>query len=88
MGISATTQLGIGAEPGEVTLKATDIDGDGVDEYIMENDRVRVTLLTTGARVIEYYVKSKDDNVFPTAASRTSSGRRASKRTRSTAPKW
>ena len=64
MGISATTQLGIGAEPGEVTLKATDIDGDGVDEYIMENDRVRVTLLTTGARVIEYYVKSKDDNVF------------------------
>ena len=64
MGVAARTQLGIGADTGEVTLREADLNGDGVNEYIMENDRVRVTLLTTGARVIEYYVKSKDDNVF------------------------
>ncbi|MEN8231008.1 MAG: hypothetical protein ABFS38_22830, partial [Bacteroidota bacterium] len=37
---------------------------DGVMEYRMENDSVQVTLLTTGARVIEYIVKSRNDNVF------------------------
>ena len=30
----------------------------------MENGHVKVTLLTTGARVIEYIVKSRNDNVF------------------------
>lgn len=64
MGSIAMTQLGIGSEDGKVTLTEIDINGDGVNEYMMENDRVRVTLLTTGARVIEYIVKSKDDNVF------------------------
>jgi hypothetical protein len=30
----------------------------------MENDSVQITLLSTGARVIEYIVKSRNDNVF------------------------
>jgi hypothetical protein len=30
----------------------------------MENDSVRLTLLTTGARVIEYIVKSRNDNLL------------------------
>ena len=64
MGVTAATQLGIGDEAGEVTLTEVDINGDGVNEYVMENSKVKVTLLTTGARVIEYIVKAKDDNVF------------------------
>lgn len=64
MGVTAETQLGIGKVKGDVTLEARDLNGDGVDEYIMENSQVRVTLLTTGARVIEYIVKDKGDNVF------------------------
>lgn len=64
MGICATTQLGIGGESGGVSVRREDTDGDGIDEYIMENASVRVTLLAIGARVIEYYVKSKDDNVL------------------------
>lgn len=64
MGVTAHTQLGIGDEEGEVTLTEVDLNNDGVNEYVMENSKVRVTLLTTGARVIEYIVKSKDDNVF------------------------
>ena len=64
MGVTAQTQLGIGNDAGQVTLKEVDLNDDGVNEYIMENNKVRVTLLTTGARVIEYIVKSKNDNVF------------------------
>lgn len=64
MGSRAHTQMGIGNEAGSVTLTETDLNDDGVNEYIMENDRVKVTLLTTGARVIEYIVKSRNDNVF------------------------
>lgn len=64
MGSTAVTQLGTGNEKGEVSLIETDLNSDGVNEYIMENNQVRVTLLTTGARIIEYIVKSKNDNVF------------------------
>ena len=64
MGSTAVTQLGIGSEEGNVTLKEVDLNDDGVNEYIMENGHVKVTLLTTGARVIEYIVKSRNDNVF------------------------
>lgn len=64
MGVEAYSQLGIGNETGKVTLTEVDLNDDGVNEYIMENDHVRVTLLTTGARIIEYFVKAKNDNVF------------------------
>lgn len=64
MGVVADTQLGIGAESGNVKLREVDLNGDGVNEYEMENSRVKVTLLTTGARIIEYKVKGVDDNVF------------------------
>ncbi len=33
-------------------------------EYRLENDKVKVTLLAIGARVIEYIVKEKNDNVL------------------------
>ena len=64
MGVTAYTQLGIEGDNGTVTLTEVDLNGDGINEYIMENDHVRATLLTTGARVIEYFVKAKNDNVF------------------------
>ena len=60
----AETQLGVGKAEGKPKLYEVDLDGDGVNEYIMENDSVKITLLTTGARVIEYIVKSRNDNVF------------------------
>ena len=64
MGAEALTQLGISEDNGNVTLTEVDIDGDGMNEYVMENDLVRVTLIRTGARAIELYVKDRDDNVF------------------------
>ena len=58
------SQLGVGKPEGRPHVYATDLNGDGIDEYRMENDSVVVTLLTTGARVIEYIVKSREDNIL------------------------
>jgi|WetSurMetagenome_2_1015567.scaffolds.fasta_scaffold23026_2 hypothetical protein len=64
LGVESISQLGVGKEEGSPKLSAMDLDGDGTDEYIMENDSVKVTLLTTGARVIEYFIKSRNDNAL------------------------
>jgi hypothetical protein len=61
---SAKAQLGVGEAKGKNYLYEVDLNSDGINEYRMENDSVQVTLLRTGARVIEYIVKSKNDNIF------------------------
>jgi hypothetical protein len=64
LGLENLSQLGVGAATGAPALYETDLNSDGIMEYIMENDSVRVSLLATGARVIEYFVKSRNDNVL------------------------
>jgi hypothetical protein len=64
LGVNYTSQLGVGKAEGTVTLNEIDLNDDGVNEYRLENDSVRVTLLATGARVIEYIVKSRNDNIL------------------------
>ena len=64
LGVENLSQLGVGTAAGAPRLSAIDIDGDGVDEYIMENDSVKITLLATGGRVIEYFIKSRKDNAL------------------------
>jgi len=64
LGAVNSSQLGVGKQEGSPKLTLVDLNNDGVNEYQMENDSVRVTLLTTGARVIEYYVKSRNENVL------------------------
>jgi len=64
LGVTNETQLGVGEAAGQVTVTPIDLNGDGLMEYRLENDKVRVTLLAIGARVIEYVVKEKNDNVF------------------------
>jgi hypothetical protein len=64
LGASAETQLGVEPPSGLATCTPVDLNGDGVLEYRMENDRVVVTLLAPGARIIEYIVKEKNDNVL------------------------
>ena len=58
------TQLGVGEAKGKNYLYEVDLNSDGINEYRMENDSVQITLLRTGARVIEYIVKSRNDNVL------------------------
>lgn len=64
LGVENISQLGVRKAAGNPTLKEVDLNNDGINEYVMENDSVRATLLTTGARIIEYIVKSKNDNVL------------------------
>ena len=64
LGVDYTSQLGVGKAEGDPYVYEIDIDGDGVMEYRMENDSVQITLLATGARVIEYIVKSRKDNIL------------------------
>ena len=64
LGSESISQLGVGKAEGTPKLTETDLNGDGVDEYIMENDSVKITLLATGGRVIEYFIKSRNDNAL------------------------
>jgi hypothetical protein len=64
LGIEFISQLGVGKAEGAPKLSVVDLNDDGVDEYIMENDSVKITLLATGGRVIEYYIKSRNDNAL------------------------
>jgi len=64
IGVENISQLGVGKAEGKPILYEVDLNSDGVMEYRMENDSVQITLLRTGARVIEYIVKSKNDNVL------------------------
>ena len=64
LGVDYSSQLGVGTPEGKPYAYAIDLNSDGIKEYRMENDSVQVTLLATGARVIEYIVKSREDNVL------------------------
>ena len=64
LGVSYTSQLGVGRAMGAPYAYDIDLNGDGVMEYRMENDSVQITLLATGARVIEYIIKSRNDNIL------------------------
>lgn len=61
---SSKSQLGVGESEGYAYLYELDLNNDGINEFRMENDSVQVTLLRTGARVIEYIIKNKNDNIF------------------------
>jgi len=64
LGVETTSQLGVGKAEGAARAYRVDLNSDGVDEFRLENDSVQVTLLSTGARVIEYIVKSRKDNLL------------------------
>ena len=63
-GTEAQTQLGVEAAAGAARVAEVDLNGDGIKEYVLENRKVKATLLAIGARVIEYVVKEKNDNVL------------------------
>lgn len=64
LGVDYVSQLGVGKAEGKPYVYPVDLNSDGVNEYRMENDSVQITLLATGARVIEYIVKSRQDNIL------------------------
>uniref|UniRef100_UPI003216B1A4 hypothetical protein n=1 Tax=uncultured Draconibacterium sp. TaxID=1573823 RepID=UPI003216B1A4 len=64
LGSEKVTQLGVEKAEGNPIVYPVDLNTDGINEYRLENEKVQVTLLTAGARIIEYYEKEKKDNVL------------------------
>lgn len=64
LGVESSSQLGVEKPKGKAFAYLIDLNSDGISEYRLENDSVQITLLATGARVIEYIVKSRKDNVL------------------------
>ncbi|GMV94732.1 MAG: hypothetical protein AMXMBFR82_45100 [Candidatus Hydrogenedentota bacterium] len=64
LGVTATGLVSIRTPEGTASTRLEDLNGDGVDEIIMENEHVRVAVLRTGGRVIEYTLKDSGENVF------------------------
>ena len=62
MGTEVQSQLGVEKAESQAYLYEVDLDSDGVPEYRMENDSVSITLLRTGARIIEYNIKSRENS--------------------------
>jgi hypothetical protein len=64
LGVTVAGQIAIRAQEGNATAREEDLDGDGIPEVVMENESTRATILMYGGRVIEYIVKSKDENLM------------------------
>ena len=64
LGAQNISQLGVENADGQPRAYEIDLNNDGIKEYRLENDKVLVTLLATGARIIEYIVKEKQDNIL------------------------
>ncbi len=64
LGAQNMSQLGVEPAAGSARCSEVDLNGDGIHEYRLENEKVLVTLLATGARIIEYVVKDKKDNIL------------------------
>ncbi len=64
LGVSAEGKIAIRKQKGRATAREEDLNDDGIPEIVLENDRIRATVLLFGGRVIEYIVKSKDENLL------------------------
>ena len=49
---------------GQARAYLEDLDGDGMHEIVMENGEIRATILRIGGRVIEYILKSNQENLL------------------------
>ncbi|HOE10275.1 MAG TPA: hypothetical protein PLQ35_07295 [bacterium] len=63
-GTTVEGQIAVRAQKGKAAVTEEDQNGDGIPEIVMENNVIRATLLLFGGRVIEYTVKSKNENLL------------------------
>ncbi len=64
LGTSRTCRISVEKNKNKAQMHLKDIDGDGINEIIMENNNIRATVLLTGGRIIEYVLKEKNDNLL------------------------
>ncbi|NLP10018.1 hypothetical protein GX408_06420 [bacterium] len=57
-------QIAIRRFKGSATVHEEDLNQDGVPEIVLENQKVKATILLTGGRIIEYIIKSRNENLL------------------------
>lgn len=64
LGLRNISQLGVGEAKGVCKVTEVDLNNDGIMEYVMENEKLKATVLAIGGRVIEYKIKSGNSDVL------------------------
>jgi len=64
LGYEKQVKLVASEHEGWVKVRRVDYDKDGLNEIVMENEYVKVTILPIGGRVIEYLLKERNENIF------------------------
>ncbi len=57
-------QIAVRRFKGNAMVHEEDLNQDGVPEIVLENQKVKATILLTGGRIIEYILKSRDENLL------------------------
>ena len=64
LGVSRKGQISIRNEKATASIHTEDLNNDGIPEIVMENSKIRATILLFGGRVIEYILKSRNENML------------------------
>ncbi len=65
MGITRTGTIAIrGLKSSDSKVYTEDMNKDGIPEIVMENQQIKATILLFGGRIIEYIVKSRNQNML------------------------
>jgi hypothetical protein len=64
LGVTKTAEIAVRSQNSPVNVSQSDLNGDGIPEIILENSKIKTTLLLFGGRVIEYIVKERDENLL------------------------
>ena len=64
LGKQNTGKISIKSPTGTVRVYEDDLNDDGIPEIVMDNSKIKATLLLFGGRVIEYIVKSNNENLL------------------------
>ena len=64
LGVTTEGEISIKSQTGHATVHEEDMNDDGIPEIVMENSKICATILLFGGRVIEYIVKSRNENLL------------------------
>jgi len=64
LGDTVRGQIAVRRFKGKATAHEEDLNQDGVPEIVLQNQNVKATILLTGGRIIEYIIKSRNENLL------------------------
>jgi len=64
LGFTQEGKISIKTQIGRASVHEEDLNKDGIPEIVLENSKIRATILLFGGRVIEYILKSRNENLL------------------------